>query len=236
MAEIYNVYCDESCHLENDSISVMAIGAVWCLRDRAVEITGRLKEIKKRHGFSPHHELKWSKISSNHRAVYLDVIDYFFDDDDLHFRGVVVPDKGILKHELYDQTHDLWYYKMFFILLKAVLDPEESYNVLLDYKDTNGGRRIRELDRVLKNTYWDFSRSVINSINLVRSHDTQILQVADLITGALTYLHRDLSANQGKLEAVQRIKHRSGYSLRHTTLYKEQKLNLLVWHPASDET
>ena len=30
MSEIYNVYCDESCHLEHDDINDMAIGAVWC--------------------------------------------------------------------------------------------------------------------------------------------------------------------------------------------------------------
>ena len=26
----YNVYCDESCHLEHDNSNVMVIGAVYC--------------------------------------------------------------------------------------------------------------------------------------------------------------------------------------------------------------
>ena len=26
----YNIYCDESCHLEHDSQPIMAQGAVWC--------------------------------------------------------------------------------------------------------------------------------------------------------------------------------------------------------------
>ena len=30
MAEVFNVYCDESCHLEHDNIPTMVIGAVWC--------------------------------------------------------------------------------------------------------------------------------------------------------------------------------------------------------------
>jgi hypothetical protein len=235
MAETFNVYCDESCHLENDSISVMTLGAVWCRREKVPEITARIKEIKKRHGFSSRHELKWSKVSPHHFQAYHDVVDYFFDDDDLHFRGIVVPDKGILKHHEFDQTHDTWYYKMFFVLLKTILDPEESYNILLDYKDTNGATRIAKLHKVLSNSYWDFSYEIIKSINLIRSNDTQILQIADLLTGALSYLHRDLHSNVGKTGMIHRIKERSGYSLRHTTLYKEQKFNLLIWHPTAIE-
>ncbi len=30
MSDIFNVYCDESCHLENDQQNVMVLGAVWC--------------------------------------------------------------------------------------------------------------------------------------------------------------------------------------------------------------
>ena len=27
----YNIYCDESCHLQNDNSNVMVLGAVWCI-------------------------------------------------------------------------------------------------------------------------------------------------------------------------------------------------------------
>ena len=26
----YNIYCDESCHLEHDNIIIMELGAIWC--------------------------------------------------------------------------------------------------------------------------------------------------------------------------------------------------------------
>jgi len=32
MTNIYNIYCDESCHLENDGEKVMVLGAIWCPR------------------------------------------------------------------------------------------------------------------------------------------------------------------------------------------------------------
>ena len=39
MSEAVNVYCDESCHLEHDRQSVMVLGAVWCLEEKARGIT-----------------------------------------------------------------------------------------------------------------------------------------------------------------------------------------------------
>jgi hypothetical protein len=40
MSDTFNIYCDESCHLENDHQKVMVLGAVWCPFDKTRE-TGR---------------------------------------------------------------------------------------------------------------------------------------------------------------------------------------------------
>ncbi len=232
MADIYNIYCDESCHLEHDSINVMALGAVWLNKDKVHEVSKRINEIKHRNGLKTQYELKWSKISPAHSDVYIDVVDYFFDDNDLHFRGVVIPDKAQLKHDVFEQNHDIWYYKMFFVLLKVILDPDAKYNIYMDYKDTNGTERKNKLHEVLSNNYYDFSREIIQKIQLVKSHQVALIQVVDLFVGALTYLHREIGTNAGKLRVIDRILERSEYSLRHTTLYKESKMNLLIWRPS----
>ena len=78
MSELYNVYCDESCHLENDGIKVMALGAIWCPVAKRAEISKRLREIKLKHGLSADFEIKWTKVSKGKLDFYLDVIDYFF--------------------------------------------------------------------------------------------------------------------------------------------------------------
>ena len=46
----YNIYCDESCHLQNDNSNVMVLGAVWCLKEKKREIFKRLRNIKEEHG------------------------------------------------------------------------------------------------------------------------------------------------------------------------------------------
>jgi hypothetical protein len=104
MRETVNIYCDESCHLQNDGEAVMAIGAVYCPAAKKKEIFERLFEFKQKHDLIPKHkknekdnrayyELKWNKVSKSKLEYYKDVINYFFDDDDLHFRSLIVANK-----------------------------------------------------------------------------------------------------------------------------------------------
>src|SRR5260221_10634177 len=106
MSQTYNIYCDESCHLEKDRQRAMVLGAVWCPLDKAQEIAVRLREIKAHHGMKPGFETKWTKVSPAKKQFYLDVMDYFFDDDDLHFRALVGPEKKDLQHAAFGLTCD----------------------------------------------------------------------------------------------------------------------------------
>ncbi|MFA4828019.1 MAG: DUF3800 domain-containing protein [Thermodesulfovibrionales bacterium] len=234
MSDIFNIYCDESCYLENDGQKVMVLGAIWCLKDKAQEISRRIREKKKEHGLTQEFEIKWTKVSPSKRDFYLDVVDYFFDDDDLHFRALIVPDKSKLKHSEFSQTHDDWYYKMYFDMLKVIISPDYRYRVYLDIKDTRGNRKVQKLHEVLSNEKYDFKRSIIEFMQLVHSHDIQILQLADLLIGAISYLNRGLSGNEAKEALIARMKERSGYSLTQTTLYRENKMNLFRWQASEN--
>ena len=230
MSQIHNIYCDESCHMENDHQNVMVLGAVWCPIDKVKEISIRIKEKKVEHGLSPKFEIKWSKVSPAKKKFYLDIVDYFFDDDDLHFRALIVPDKSKLKHEVFGQTHDEWYYKMYFDMLKVIISPDARYRIYLDIKDTHGGDKVSKLHAVLCNNMYDFSREIIEHVQIVRSHEVEILQMADLLIGAISYVNRNLSGNKGKEDLIARMKERSHYSLTRTTLLLENKVNLFCWH------
>ena len=233
MSEAFNVYCDESCHLEHDHQKAMVLGAIWCSVDKSREIAVRLREIKQKHSLAPDFEIKWTKVSPGKVDFYLDIIDYFFDDDDLHFRGLVIPDKSKLNHGAFSgQNHDVWYYKMYFDMLKVIFRPDSRYFVYLDIKDTQGAKKTAKLHEVLCNSMYDFSKSVIQRLQLVHSHEVEQLQLADLLIGALSYLHRALAGNKGKQVLIDRIQERSGYSLMKTTLYREEKLNLFIWKAA----
>ncbi len=208
----------------------MVLGAIWCPLDKTREISKRLREIKNKHNLPSNFEIKWSKVSPGKLDFYLDAIDYFFDDDDLHFRALIIPDKTKLNHAAFDdQDHDTWYYKMYFDMLKVIFDPEERYRIYLDIKDTQGSRKVRKLHEILSGSMYDFSQTVIERMQLVHSHEVEQLQLADLLIGAVGYVNRNLQGSNAKLELINRIKERSNYTLSKTTFLKENKMNIFVW-------
>lgn len=231
MTNIINVYCDESSHLEKDQSPVMALGAVWCSYDVHGALARGVQALKRQHGLSPEFEIKWTKVSPGQHDFYLSLVDYFFAKSDLHFRGVIIPNKADLKHEKFGQTHDDFYYKMWFLLLGRLLSNEERFRIYLDIKDTKGAQKTRKLHEVLCNSLYDFDRQIIEWIQTVRSHDVPLLQITDFLTGALSYLHRGLSENAAKQAVVNRIKHLTGHGLLRSTLLREQKFNVFVWSP-----
>jgi hypothetical protein len=234
MSQIYNIYCDESCHLENDKIPVMVLGAVWCPMNSARTIAERIRELKVKNGLSHYFETKWIKVSQAKLQFYLDLVDYFFDCGDLHFRAVIIPDKSKLKHAKFGQTHDDWYYKMYFTMLKQIFCPSDEYHIYLDIKDTRGSEKVAKLHEVLCNNMYDFSKSIIKRVQLVRSHEIEQLQLADLLIGSVSYVNRDLNTSTAKLKVAERIKGRSRYILKCSTLLREEKFNLFRWHPQEE--
>ena len=230
MSQTFNIYCDESCHLEHDHQKVMVQGALWCPIDKAREIAERIRDQKAKHHLPASFEIKWTKVSPAKLSFYQDVVDYFFDDDDLHMRALVAP-KASLRHDAFPgQDHDEWYYKMLFTLLSPLLNPVDRYRIYLDLKDTRNAAKATKLRKVLCNERFDFDRHLIEWIQPVRSHEVEQIQLCDLLIGALSYINRGLSGNAAKDALIERIKHRSRYSLVRSTLLSERKFNVFHWH------
>ncbi len=245
---IYNLYCDESCHLpmaldglaQDGARQVMAIGAIWCPQERVRELTEQLRAVKMRHGLGKLFELKWIKVSAHKSALYLDLLDVFFACEDLHFRGAVVPDKQAFfayhKEDSLGGEHDEAYYRLYFDMLKVVFEPRARYNIYLDAKDTRGRWKLGGLrETLLQNDFYEVPEQLLGNVQEIRSHESDLLQLADLILGALTFVNRgfdQVASNAGKRAFVEHLRHKSGYSLQKSTLHGETKLNLWVWHPS----
>ena len=210
----------------------MILGAVWCPDSRRHEIAVRIREIKARHGLAPWFEVKWVKVSPAQQQLYIDLIDYFFDNDDLHFRALIVPDKAALRHDAFNQDHDEFYFKMYFDMLKLLLSNDAWYRIYLDIKDRRSGPKVAKLHEVLSNSRYDFERRIIRSIQTVRSHEVEQIQMADLLVGAVSYANRELHGSAAKQAIVARMRTRSGFSLTRSTLMREQKVNLFRWEPS----
>jgi hypothetical protein len=218
----------------------MVLGAIYCPATKKDEIFLRIDELKRKYNLIPKHnkhpkenrtyyEIKWNKVSKSQIDFYRDVIDYFFDDDDLSFRVLVVPDKTLLDYEKYGHTHDTFYYKMYFSMLKAILQPEFGHNIYIDIKDTRSREKVHKLENVLRNDRYDYNKEIIKKVQQVRSHEVELVQLADLLIGAVSYVNRGLNTSEAKNELIERIRQRTRYSLLKSTLIKEKKFNIFIW-------
>jgi hypothetical protein len=226
----FNIYCDESCHLEHDGVPVMAWGAVYCPAEEVRTVTEAVRKLKSAHGLAPEFEAKWTKVSPAKIEFYRELVDLFLADERLRFRGLVVPDKGLLEHARFDQSQDDWYYKMYFTMLRPIFCAPHHYRIYLDVKDTRGGPKTRKLHEVLANSLYDFDRQAIERVQQVRSHESELLQITDILIGALTYANRGLATSPAKAALIARLRDRLGPSiLTRTSTFTATKFNILLW-------
>ena len=227
----YNIYCDESCHLEHDRQPIMVIGGMWCPKEAAKQISSEIREIKNRH--NTRGELKWTRVSNSRQDYFLELVDYFFKTSLLNFRCLVVDDKTKLNHDYFNMgSHDSFYYKMYFYMLRNILKREHRYNIYLDIKDTRSARKIAMLKDVLCNNVYDFTQQMIGNIQNIHSHESEILQLADLFIGAVSYYNRDLAGSSTKKNVIQKIMTHAGQELNRSSPPWEDKFNLFIFTPS----
>lgn len=235
MKKIINIYCDESCYLENDSQKAMVLGALWCQKVKAKEFNQAIANLKTKHNLSPFFEAKWTKVSPGKSDFYKELVSYFFNSENMGFRAWVIPDKSKLFHNRYNQSHDDWYYKMYFYLLRNLISSTHKYHIYLDIKDTRSRAKLQKLKEVLRNANYDFSREIIERTQHVHSHDIGLMQLADILIGAVSYHARGMSSSTAKNDIVQLIKNKTGLSLNHNSLPVEKKFNLCIWQSSAGE-
>lgn len=216
MSKTFNIYCDESCHIENDHKKFMFLGSTSVAYNQVKFHTSQINELKKKHSF--YGEIKWSKVSKSKLRFYLELVDYFFATD-LQFRCVGVQ-KIKIDAEAFNISYDDFYYRMYYSLLNHNINTTYNYNVYLDIKDTLSAYKVNKLKEVL-NTKFGVFRNVQN----IRSHESIIMQITDFMMGAISYLHNnEEKLNLAKVQIIDKIKHHCKDQLDKTN-YSE-KLNL----------
>jgi hypothetical protein len=212
----------------------MVLGAVVCPKNHARDVAVSLRDVRVRHGLSPHLELKWGGVSPSKLDFFLDIVAVFWDDPLLRYRGVIAP-KQDLKHESFGQTHDDWYHKMYYQLLRHLItsNGDDRFRVFVDIKDTKSAVKLRHLHDVLCNGAYDFDQEVLEDIQALRSHEVALIQLTDFLTGALSYAARQNHDSQAKLQIVRAFEGRTGRPLNQTTWLSEKKMNIFAWEPRS---
>lgn len=217
MNKTFNIYCDESCHIEHDHKDYMFLGSVSCAYPQIRRHTKRIAELKRTHNF--YAEIKWSNVSMSKIRFYLELIDYFFDTD-LRFRAIGIK-KSQIKCDDEWASFDDFYYKMYYQLLNYKIDTLDRYNVYLDIKDTLSAQKVRKLKEILNVKF-----GVFRNVQNICSHESLLMQLTDLIMGAIAYNINDKEhKNPAKVAIIERIKKHLHVNALDVTNYSS-KLNL----------
>ena len=229
----YNVYCDESCHLVSNDSKYMLIGAVYCPKNKVKKVNEYIEHLKENYNISNKIELKWNKIDKKTEKLYLDIINYFFNNDDLKFRVIVI-DKTKLDHEKYNQTENEFYHKAYYEMLKYIIIPGNSYNIYPDIKDTNSYYYHQVMLDYLRIKMQDTNKKTIRKVQPIRSYEAPILQIDDILIGALSYHYRNLSKNNVKLNVISEIRKLYQNDLNETSYCSNTKFNIFLWRSRND--
>lgn len=206
----------------------MTLGYIACTTSKVREANVAIRELKEKHGLKNDCEVKWTKVSKGMLELYKDLMDYFFQSDFLQFRCVVANKEG-LDYERYNITHDDWYYRMYYLLLGKSLAEYNKYNIYIDIKDTCSQQKVNKLKEVLNNSYYDFSSSMIMKVQQIHSHEVELLQLNDLLIGAIGYCNNGLSSSEAKMDVIEILRKYSGLSLLNSSPLSDKKFNIFVW-------
>lgn len=217
----FNIYCDESTHLEHDNHPYMLYGYISIASNQIKICKEQIKVIKAKYNYTG--ELKWTNIHEKTFQMYKELVEYFFLTD-MNFRAVIV-DKSQIDDSRPEYTFNDFYFRMYFQLLHHDISLENNYNVYFDIKDTCSQQKLHKLREFLK---WNAS---IRNFQFIRSHESCFLQLADVLMGAINYnLRIEKGDIEGKVLAkrkiVELINKHTDISLRQTSPRYEKKFNL----------
>ena len=230
----HNFFIDESCHLEHDGFSAMCIGCIKVPENMQEKYKADIKNIKLKYGIK--REFKWNTVSMAQYDLYKELIDYFFASE-MEFRCVLVTYKDRLDHTSFNNgSHDNFYYKMIYY---ALYNPYKDYSqendcrVFLDIKDTRGRDKLDKIQQVFVNKF--HGHSPFTYFQHIRSHESQFIQLTDLLIGAVCYKARGMDAkpdaSEAKIKLIEYLEHKSGYVLNEGTEPSESKFNIFHHQP-----
>lgn len=232
------LYGDESCHLDHDGAKYMIIGLVCCAQEDKASLVNDIREILSKHKFNRFSEFKWTKISPGNSKVYKDLFAYFIQDHRIFFRGVMA-EKSQIKNELLGQSHSEFYGKMYYRAIQYIAvngygmyNQYDNYKIFIDISDTIGRSRIDNLRKIFYKMFVNRDLEKGITIQEVRSDEAVLLQLADLICGAIQFLFRSQyrTGKPGKSEISQMLAEQYYLSENQQNIFSNnQKFNILNW-------
>jgi len=163
---------------------------MWCSDSDFLPIKAEIKQLREKHQYNA--EIKWGKVTDKNYKFFEDLFDLFWAIP-LNFRALIIK-KDSINNEKFGQTHDQFYYKMFYFVLRWIIeqkteDNNDSYKIFMDFKDRAGFMKSQELLKFLRDKFDDHSFEKIKFIVPVDSRQFDLIQITDVFIGAVGYFY-----------------------------------------------
>ena len=175
------VYCDESRHDGCAQNKYMTIGSLWMPRDQRDTLSREFRNLCRSNGLRS--EVKWHKVSTKYIDAYKQAADFFFAQESLKFRCIVVDQSKYDLEKFHGGDRELGFYKFYYELLIKWIEENNEYLFLLDFQRNKESDRYTVLRRALENKLK--GKAWVSDLTVIDSHLTPFAQLVDLLTGAV---------------------------------------------------
>lgn len=223
---LFEVYCDESrpdlLSTRRPSATYMLLGSLWLPASKRIELKGSIHRLRDRHKVGG--EFKWQKVSPSRLAFYKELVDlYLQEGTQLRFRCLAVDHNDVNLKLYHEDDQELGFYKFYYQLLHHWILDFNSYQIFLDFKSTRRRDRLQTLQRCLTRSNLS---SQIDTVQAVRSRESVLLQLADLLTGIAAYrLNAQETNTSAKTHLVKHFEENLGRRIGPTSR-SEHKFNV----------
>lgn len=224
------VYCDESrqqyfAHPEalSDRHYVL-IGSLWIEAERRAKLKGEIRALREKHSLPG--EFKWNRVSPSRQPFYMELVELFFSQP-VRFRCIVLPARQMNVIQFHSGDNELMFYKFYYQLLHHWILDFNQYHIFVDAKTNRVRNRLTHLRNVLSSANLF---STIEAVQALPSHEVDLLQLVDVLIGAVGYRFHDETGSTAKAEVVRTIERRLKHRIRPTGKV-EEKFNIFRWQP-----
>lgn len=224
---LVEVYCDES-GLERFAAPSGAsdralFGGIWLEARHRRELKAAIRAHREQHRVAS--EFKWNKVSPSRLDFYLGLVDLFFASS-AQFRAIVLPVGQLEAGRHHGGDAELMFYKFYYQLLRHWIYPGVRYRIFVDQKTGRVRSRVRELRDVLQSAN---GSAGIDGVQSVSSDEVDILQLANVLTGAVGFKFQP-GRSAAKHAVIEQIERHLGRAIG-PTARDAAKFNIFCWRP-----
>ncbi len=192
------VFLDETGNLNDKVNRFFCLGIVKCMQPFFLD--SRIRSIREKNNF--YDEIKWNTISKAKVGVLEEIVKAIFETPGIYFSCIFINKDDVDFKKAFDSNLYLAYQKFTEILLQKSIEENEVLTILADYIATP--KKIAFEVDVKHSLNTHFNRLAIAGVHRVDSKGVNLIQVTDLLIGAVSYCYKkDLNLVSGDKNKIK---------------------------------